>query len=123
DNDDDDGPLGGIDVTSLEVNSPPSNGIINIDAATGVITYMPNLDFVGMDTFTYTVCDTGYPLPAECGTAQVVITVTNDLGPDLVPNIIILPSVVSGITNISIFLEINEINNMSTDGSTITVIV
>ncbi len=50
--------------------STPVNGTatINLD---GTVTYAPNLNFHGMDTFDYVVCDTG----GLCDTATVTITV------------------------------------------------
>ncbi len=51
-------PDGFIDPTSVDVQSGPSNGIALVDPVTGEITYTPNEDFVGTDTFTYLVQDT-----------------------------------------------------------------
>ena len=50
----------------------PNNGtaVVNGD---GTITYTPNSTFVGTDTLTYKVCDTG--VPAKCDTASVIIEV------------------------------------------------
>jgi gliding motility-associated-like protein len=54
-----------IDVTAL-------NGALLINA-NGTITYTPNLNFVGVDSFQYKACDNG--LPISCGNAWVIITV------------------------------------------------
>ncbi len=53
----------------------PENGevVINPD---GTITYTPDEDFIGEDTFTYEICDNG--TPALCDTATVTITVNPD---------------------------------------------
>jgi large repetitive protein len=67
---------GGIDTTTLTIDTAPKNGITNINFTTGVITYTPNSGFIGLDTLIYRVCDTGTPLPAQCDTAIVVINVT-----------------------------------------------
>jgi hypothetical protein len=50
----------------------PSNGslVVNLDST---ITYTPDMDFVGQDTFSYSICDAG--MPVMCDTAMVVITV------------------------------------------------
>ncbi|MCP4103038.1 MAG: hypothetical protein GY750_16705, partial [Lentisphaerae bacterium] len=56
DNDDLD-PLGNIDPTTVEVITDPSNGTATVNTVTGVVTYTPELDFVGIDTFEYVVCD------------------------------------------------------------------
>lgn len=59
-------------VTTTGVDQP-SNGTTSINPTTGVITYVPNLGFVGTDVFEYIVCDTG---GSPCDTAQVIVTVT-----------------------------------------------
>lgn len=66
--------LGDIDATSVTITTGPSNGgaVVNGD---GSITYTPNTDFNGSDTLIYSVCDNGFPLPAACDTALLVITV------------------------------------------------
>ncbi len=56
------------------VTSPPSNGTVSIDPATGVATYTPNMGFTGIDTFEYEVCDT-VPDPDVCETAIAIIEV------------------------------------------------
>ncbi|MEZ5023257.1 MAG: Ig-like domain-containing protein, partial [Chitinophagales bacterium] len=65
---------GPIDPTSVTVTDEPSNGTTSVDTITGVVTYSPDEDFIGIDTFEYAVCDTG--MPVLCDTAIVVITVT-----------------------------------------------
>ena len=71
-------PLGNIDPTTVAVipGSGPSNGSVVVDSVTGEITYTPNPNFNGIDTFDYVVCDSGYPLPAQCDTATVTIVVS-----------------------------------------------
>ncbi|GEM_PF-1644686 len=70
-------PLGNIDPTSVDTISggSPVNGTVSIDPTTGVITYTPNVGYVGLDSLEYVVCDDGNPLPAQCDTAKVVINV------------------------------------------------
>src|SRR5690606_13301148 len=41
----------------------------------GMVTYAPDPGFSGTDSFTYQVCDLGWPAPAECGYATVFVTV------------------------------------------------
>ncbi|MEM7028696.1 MAG: Ig-like domain-containing protein [Chloroflexota bacterium] len=43
---------------------------------TGEISYQPQSNFYGDDTFIYQACDDGAPLPALCSTAEVHLTVT-----------------------------------------------
>ena len=64
---------GNIDATSVSVIGGPNNGMAIIDPVTGDITYIPNMNFFGTDTFIYVVCDQGTPV--YCDTAIVIITV------------------------------------------------
>ncbi len=48
---------GTLDASSVQIDSNPSNGAVSVDANTGEITYTPNTDYVGSDSFTYTVKD------------------------------------------------------------------
>ncbi len=50
----------------------PENGTVTINNS-GVINYIPDAGFVGVDSFTYVICDDG--TPSMCDTAQVVIDV------------------------------------------------
>gem|GEM_PF-2147815 len=52
-------PAGTIDATTVNVTSAATNGGTAVDAVTGVITYSPNTDFAGTDTFGYTVDNSG----------------------------------------------------------------
>ena len=47
---------GELDATTL-VATNPVNGSINVDSTTGIVSYTPNSNFIGTDTFTYTVAD------------------------------------------------------------------
>lgn len=76
----------------------PGNGSIAINPTTGAITYTPSTGFVGIDTFQYVVCETGF---SPCDTANVIVTVNcqsvtgnviqglvyNDLNSDQVPDL------------------------------------
>ncbi len=66
-------------------NTNPSNGTATIkdggtpnDPSDDIIGYMPDPDFLGTDTFTYTLCDTS----GHCSTANVTVIVNPD-GADL----------------------------------------
>ena len=52
---------GDIDRTTVAVQTNAINGATNIDPVTGNVTYTPNDDYVGPDSFTYTVMDKGGP--------------------------------------------------------------
>ncbi|MDH5422793.1 MAG: Ig-like domain-containing protein, partial [Acidimicrobiia bacterium] len=62
--------------------TPPANGSASINAD-GTVTYVPDPDFSGVDTFTYTICEdtsmstTGIAPTGECATATVTVTVTD----------------------------------------------
>jgi len=66
---------GNLDPASVTVTSGPANGGTGVNTTTGMITYTPDPDFNGSDSFVYEVCDDGTPLPAECATATVSITI------------------------------------------------
>jgi regulation of enolase protein 1 (concanavalin A-like superfamily) len=74
---------GNIDSSSLDIASNPSNGNLNLDTLTGAVTYTPNLDFTGNDSFRYTVAD---ERDAISNPATVNITV-NELSTTGGPNI------------------------------------
>jgi hypothetical protein len=62
---------GSIVPGSVVVISGPANGVTSVNSANGLITYTPNLNFNGIDTFTYQVCDND----GDCDTATVTVTV------------------------------------------------
>ena len=67
-------PQGNLDPTSLTILSGPTNGSL-LNNNDGTVTYTPDLNYSGADTFTYQICDTTAPTPL-CDTATVGITVT-----------------------------------------------
>lgn len=56
-----------------------TNGGTIVDNRNDTYTYTPVDDFIGDDTFTYTICDKD--TPADCSTATVTITVTDEGNP------------------------------------------
>ncbi len=60
---------GTLDAASVIVVAQPASGAVAVNPATGAITYTPNLNFVGSDSFTYTVKD-------NLGTVSNVATVS-----------------------------------------------
>ena len=63
---------GDLDLTTVNVTVGPSNGSTSVDSVTGKITYTSDPGYVGVDTFTYEICDSQ---PA-CDTALVTVTVS-----------------------------------------------
>jgi len=53
----------------------PSNGTADVDTTTGAVTYIPNPNFYGFDTFEYRVFDDGSPIPPLSSDATVAVTV------------------------------------------------
>jgi large repetitive protein len=64
---------GTLDPTSVLVVRQPTNGKLAIDPISGAVTYSPNANYSGTDTFTYEVCTAGAPV--LCDTADVVIAI------------------------------------------------
>ena len=56
-----------------EITEPPSHGTVVINTGDSTVTYTPDADFVGVDSFMYAICDDG--MPSLCDTALVVVTV------------------------------------------------
>ena len=48
---------GTIDPTTVIITKDPENGTLSVDAKTGQVTYTPNVDYYGTDSFEYTVKD------------------------------------------------------------------
>jgi gliding motility-associated-like protein len=77
---------GSIDDASVTIVTNPTNGTVTVNPTTGEVTYTPNPGFNGSDSFTYSVCDNGTPLPAQCDQAIVTVTVNAVNDPPVVDN-------------------------------------
>ncbi|KAA5533170.1 tandem-95 repeat protein [Taibaiella lutea] len=55
------------------ITTPPSNGTVVVNT-NGTVDYTPTPGFTGVDSFTYTICDT-VPTPDQCGSATVTVNV------------------------------------------------
>ncbi|MDO7084179.1 tandem-95 repeat protein [Pseudocolwellia sp. AS88] len=64
---------GTLNTNSVSIVAMPSDGIISVNMTTGAITYTPNANFNGSDTFSYNVKDNSND---TSNTATVAITVT-----------------------------------------------
>jgi gliding motility-associated-like protein len=77
---------GSINDASVTIVTNPTNGTVTVNPTTGEVTYTPNAGFNGTDSFTYSVCDNGTPLPAQCDQATVTVTVNAVNDPPVVDN-------------------------------------
>ncbi len=62
-----------INPSTLTIVSSPQSGDLQVNTASGQITYLPNGSFYGNDQFTYSICTNG--TPAVCDQATVNITI------------------------------------------------
>ena len=76
-------PDDGLDVTSVAVTTPPTQGTVTVNPD-GTITYTPNAAACGTDTFQYRVCDNGNPPPVLCDQAWVTIFIIDTQAPAIV---------------------------------------
>ena len=61
----------GDELTITQIVDQPENGLVVINSD-GTVTYTPDTNFTGIDTFTYQVCDDSSP--QACTTAMVTVT-------------------------------------------------
>lgn len=61
------------DPFTLGTYSQPANGTVTLNG--NDLVYTPDPTFVGVDSFTYNICDDGIPAPVLCDTATVYVTV------------------------------------------------
>ena len=63
--------------------SQPTKGFLSFNSSVGTFTYLPQVNFIGMDSFRYKVCDNG--TPSLCDTAMVYINYINAPTQNLAP--------------------------------------
>ena len=68
---------GTLNTGSVTIVNAPSHGTTSIDSATGKVTYTPEANFHGADSFVYTVKDNG-SLASASTTVSLTITAVND---------------------------------------------
>jgi len=78
-------PDGAINPNSVTVTSSPTNGTVNVNPD-GSVTYTPNPNYYGSDSFIYQVCDNGVPAPVLCDTALVTVNVVPVNDPPIAVN-------------------------------------
>ena len=62
-----------INIGTVQIINGPYNGSAIVDPLTGVITYTPSLNYFGVDSMMYAVCDSG--MPVYCDTAWIYLTI------------------------------------------------
>ncbi|PKQ62801.1 hypothetical protein BZG02_11425 [Labilibaculum filiforme] len=110
-----------IDKASVLIYSAPTNGTLTQNFTTGEVTYTPNTDYTGSDSFTYTIKDNS---GSESNEATVSITVTLDNDPPIA----ICKSGVTVYLNASgnynlLASEIDNGSNDDSDGGTVSLSV
>ncbi|WP_406665700.1 Ig-like domain-containing protein [Gallaecimonas sp. GXIMD1310] len=68
---------GSLNAASLVVTTAPLHGSLALDTGTGVLTYQPDADYNGIDSFTYQVQDS-YGFTSNNATVQLSISAVND---------------------------------------------
>lgn len=69
---------GALDPASVSVTVMPAIGGTAVNPSNGIITYTPNLDQNGADSFTYEVCDNGTPVLCDTATVNITINPVDD---------------------------------------------
>ncbi len=62
---------GNLDITSIQIVTDASHGTLQVESINGQVNYLPDEDYSGSDTFTYSICDTN----GACDEATVSIEV------------------------------------------------
>jgi hypothetical protein len=71
----------GLNLASLAIDTSPVYGTASVNTTTGVITYIPNANYVGPDSFTYTVADAnGHTSNVATVSVNVGVNVGNAVG-------------------------------------------
>jgi gliding motility-associated-like protein len=74
----------GLNFSSVVIVTAPVNGIVAVNSSTGNITYTPNPNYSGSDSFVYTICDNGVPVLCDQATVTITVNPSNDI-PSFVP--------------------------------------
>lgn len=73
----------GLQTLSFMQLSSPTRGLMSFNSGLGTFTFLPQANFVGVDSFRYKVCDNG--TPSLCDTAWVYVTYINPPTANLPP--------------------------------------
>ena len=60
-----------LDISTIKITKNATNGTVIADQATGKVSYKPNLNYAGTDSFNYEICNT--QSPKQCASAVVRI--------------------------------------------------
>lgn len=83
-------PENALVASTVTVTTQPTNGMVSVNSTTGAITYTPNTNYFGTDSFVYSACDNGGP--ALCDDALVTITINAvNQAPDAVADFYFTP--------------------------------
>jgi gliding motility-associated-like protein len=75
-----------IDRSTVTIINSPSHGVVEVDQQTGIVTYTPDQNYSGNDTFNYSICDDGIPCGSMCDTATVIINIGDYNNPPVALN-------------------------------------
>lgn len=88
-------------VSMIVIVTPPAHGTLNINPGTGKVTYTPNPDYFGNDSFEYKVKDSGGAL-SNTATVSITVNPVNDpptAAPDVATTQEDVPKVISVLAN------------------------
>ena len=111
-------PEGNTQTVTAQTTTSTGKGTLVLNAD-GTYTFTPVTGFTGSVSFVYTTCDNG--VPQACANATLYITVASV--PDLTPRINLNPNNIIGQSSMEITVQVNELNNIPTNGSVITMFV
>ena len=111
-------PDGNTQTVTAQTTTAAGKGTLVLNSD-GTFTFTPVTGFTGPVSFVYTTCDNG--VPQACANATLYITVV--AVPDLTPRINLNPNNIIGTSSMEITVQVNEINNVPTNGSLITMYV
>ncbi|MBK9447961.1 MAG: tandem-95 repeat protein [Bacteroidetes bacterium] len=75
----------------------PMNGTVTLDTLLGILTYVPNVGYLGPDSICYVICDVPVGGPSYCDTAVVYIQVnTSNIPPDAITDTLTVAFTLTG---------------------------
>jgi hypothetical protein len=74
-----------LDISTVKITKNALNGALIADQTTGKVSYKPNLNYTGTDSFNYEICNTQSPKQCASATVRIIISemdqsVGNNLG-------------------------------------------